>query len=256
VNNFIRILEIKEMLKGIFRSSIFWTIIIGLITVGVSGYLFLLSDKRLKPVYATVTKPSIIYDKDNSSAKLRLLISDTVYLNKNVYVTSIAVWNAGRHAISSSDVRDSIKVTLSDSADLLDYTIIKESHAGISNFRFQKIDNQLYLDWDYFDPGYGFEFQVIYSGENNSSVALEGMVFGNRIKEVQAKRALATYEYIIAPIICLIMILTGIVTFLEIKQKNQKGLSAIVNLLIGSGLILFGFYYVYRIFIMGFRLPF
>ena len=60
-----------------------------------------------------------------------------------------------------------------------------EKEKGISKFKLLPIGKGLKIDWDYFDPGFGFLFQIIYSGSKNSEVKISGYVLDTEVKPFQ-----------------------------------------------------------------------
>jgi hypothetical protein len=164
-------------------SNLLW----GLITAGLTITIFLLQVEKRNPVYAVKNEPVLIYDNSISSPKIKLLLEDSVQISSNVYITNLVLWNKGRLTITKEDIRKEITVipTNRDSITILDYKIVQETHPGISNFNLIEKDNSLFLDWDFFDPMFGLEIQVIYAGANsNNPFIIEGYVEGNQVKKV------------------------------------------------------------------------
>jgi hypothetical protein len=165
----------------------FWAAI-GLVVAILSIVLafYFAREKKREPVYMIKNKPSLIFDKSSSSPKIKLLVDDTLLITQNIYVTTLEIWNKGRLPITKEDIREDFYVSCSDSlSKILDYKILDEKEKGISNFKLLPIDNGLKIVWDYFDPGFGFLFQIIYSGSFSSEVKISGYVLDTEVKRFQ-----------------------------------------------------------------------
>lgn len=147
--------------------------------------LFILAEKKREPVYSVVNSPSLIFDKGNASPKIKLLVNDSTSITENVYVTTLVIWNKGKLSINKEDVRKDFIIHCSDSkSQILDNKILDEREFGVSNFILIPIENKIKIEWDHFDPGYGFKVQVIYTGNNNTKLLVSGMAPEAPIKQV------------------------------------------------------------------------
>jgi len=173
------------MFKKILSSGIFWTFIAGFIFFWLT--IFLTRDEK-RPTYAVSKEPSKIVDVDNSFSKLKIVLNDSLVVDRNVYVTNIIIWNSGTKEITKSDVREKIKIEPINGAKILDYKIVNEEKKGISNFKLNPSGNFLVVDWDYFDPNFGFETQITYSGQDESKIIVTGYVIGNEVTFVELNK--------------------------------------------------------------------
>ena len=174
----------NQMLKKLLNSGIFWTIIVGIIGVVITVIFYEFSNKIKEPVYSIVKEPSLIFDKANASSNFKLISKDSTIIQQNVYVTTMVAWNNGDLEIKKGDVRKEIKVKVSDQSEILEYKITKQTNPEIGNFKLNQIENELIVDWDYFDPKFGFEFQVIYSGTEETQIEMDGYIIGTKVEKV------------------------------------------------------------------------
>jgi hypothetical protein len=124
----------------------------------------------------------------NSSSKIKLLEKDSVLIIDNVYLLTGKIWNSGDISITKSDVRKSITIDLVNAKRILDFKLIKQKDASIAKFKLTKLTNKsLGLDWEYFDPGYGLSFQIMYIGDEDPGFNLSGIILDiprfNKIKQ-------------------------------------------------------------------------
>ncbi len=206
-------------------SGKFWTIITFIITVVVTILIYKLSDKKIEPVYTVTKEPSLIFDKTNFTPKIKLISKDSIIVDKNVYVTNIAIWNEGKLEIKKSDIRQDIRLLPSLNTEILDYEIVKEVKPDISNFRIINNNEYLTLDWDYFDPNFGLEIQVIYAGNDSSKINVDGYVIGTEIKKLALMKV---YKGVF--ITLLIVISPGFILFLWIAITEWSKLKVNANL--------------------------
>lgn len=245
------------MIKKLLNSGIFWTIIVGVIGIGLTILFFKYTNKEREPVYAIKRAPSIIFDKENSSPKIKLLSADSVIINESVYITNFVIWNNGELEISKKDLRKDFKLIVPKGFEILDYKITNHTHPDISNFRLVQKGDELIIDWDYFDPGFGFELQLIYSGNENSHIELDGYVLGKSIKKVLPTPPLSSgYGEIMIFILGLIIFFSYLAHFNSPLSRMTENRSHNLAFLIfvGLSILVFGFL-IYKKFFTGFELP-
>jgi hypothetical protein len=176
------------MEKQLLKSGTFWTIFFGVITIILAFYIYIISSEKRLPVYCVKKEPSLIFDKSNSSPKIKLISNDSIAINNNVYITTLVLWNKGNLQIKKEDIRKEFTIIPKGGAVILDYSIIKETKQGLSNFRILNDNKTLKIDWDYFDPKFGMELQVIYAGNPNSEILIDGYVLGSEVKKISVKK--------------------------------------------------------------------
>jgi hypothetical protein len=176
-----------------------WSIL-GLIITVISIILafYFAKEKKREPVYFVKNKPSLIFDKSNSIPKIKLLVDDSLLITQNVYITTLEVWNKGDLPITKEDIRKDFIIYCSDSlTKILDYKILEEKEKGVSKFKLLPLDRGLKIDWDYFDPGFGFLFQIIYSGTKSSEVKISGYVLDTEVKPFQKSAGIGKMDRIL-----------------------------------------------------------
>ena len=172
-------------MKKLLKSGIFWTIIIGILGIIIT---FGISNKKREPVYLISKQPSLILDGNNPFPKIRLTANDTTEIKENVYVVSVKFWNNGKIEIKKNDVRKDFLISFSEITTILDYKIVQQTKPDVAKFSLQSEEEKVKVDWDYFDPGFGFEFQIIYASDSFSDLIFEGYVLGAEIKEVELRK--------------------------------------------------------------------
>jgi len=166
-----------------------WDIIlltITILSIGVAVAFGIVSLKKMNPVYDIKKDPSIIYNENIPSPRIKMVIDDSVLIEENVYVATMVLWNKGNLSIDTTAVRRDFFVKMKEGGTILDYDIIKQADT-ISNFKLKKINNDLLIEWDYFDPGQGAEIQVIYTGNREDQPFIEGSVIGKNVKKAFIK---------------------------------------------------------------------
>jgi len=176
-------------MRKILQSGIFWTILTALISIILAIALYKTSKKEREIVYYLKNEPSKIYDNTNASSRIKLISNDTTIIKENVYVSNLVLWNRGQLEIKKTDIRKPFTIKEKNKAKIIDYKIVNSTKPEISKFILIPKDSLLFIDWDFFDPNFGLELQVIYSGNNMSQVIIDGYVLGSGIKEIELKSA-------------------------------------------------------------------
>lgn len=146
-------------------------------SLALSVFLYF-NGKKTRNISYQIDEPSnLIYDSKNSSSKIKVILKDSIAIKDNVYLLSGVIWNDGDLPISKEDVRQTLMLTLTNTKEILDFKIVKQTYPDIAKFRLSQINSKsLVLDWKYFDPDFAFKFQIIYTGYNNARLNLTGKI--------------------------------------------------------------------------------
>lgn len=146
-------------------------------SIALSAFFYFNSKKVKSISYHIDEPPSLIYDSHNSSSAIQVIQKDNTVIKSNVYLITGLIWNSGDLPITKEDVRQNIVLKLHSATKILDFKIIKQTDPTIARFNLlSQANNLLVLDWKYFDPNYGFKFQIIYIGSNDSQFDLTGKI--------------------------------------------------------------------------------
>jgi len=175
-----------------------------------SSFYFYSVGKKIKSISYQTDEPSyLIYDNKNSTSAIRVVDKDSLIIKNNVYLLTGVVWNSGNLPISNDDVRLSINLNLPNALKIIDFKIVKQIDPEVANFKLTKLSNKsLSLSWKYFDPGYSFRFQIIYTGYENSQFNLSGKILdlSNFKNEVAVKKDPSQREIYVFSLILVIIL--------------------------------------------------
>lgn len=219
------------MFDKILKSKLLWA----LIPITVTIILFTFRTEKREPIYAVKKAPSLIFDKESASSKIKLIKNDSTKIDDNVYVTTLILWNNGGIEIRKEDVRKAISIHLINGKEIIDYKILSETNPEISNFRIVKSSEELQLDWNYFDPDFGVEIQIIYSGDINSQIKIEGYVLGQEVKNVEKRKDDSIILIIVNTLLGVLITVITILMLKEIiikKKRSKKELAILLLILI------------------------
>lgn len=213
--------------------------------IGVLGIilslLFYFNGKKVKSIsYSLAEAPSLIFDSKNSSSAIKLYEKDTVLIKSNVYLLTGTIWNSGNLPVEKIDIRLPVTLNLYKSNRILDFKITKQKDPSIANFVLTKISNStLGLDWKFFDPNYGFSFQVIYEGDIIHNFQLKGKILdvSNFSQEKIDNDSNILWDWKIILILCVFVFFVGAAIF-EAKTKGKPEKFTLVFLLVYLVLIL------------------
>lgn len=181
------------------------SIVLAILSIALSVVFYIKSIKERQVSYYITETPSLIFDSKISSPIIKILEKDTIPIKDNVYLLTGTIWNSGDLTISKSDVRLPIIISLLNSNRILDIKIVKEKDSRTANFLLTKVDDKSYqVNWDYFDPGYGFSFQIIYAGDIDPKFKLDGVILDianfQQKKNLETKKISKYYFLIFLPI--------------------------------------------------------
>jgi len=221
--------------------------------VAITIMFYEISNKTREPVYSVIKEPTLIFDKENASSNFKLISNDSTIINQNVYVTTIVVWNNGDLEIKKDDIRKEIKIIVLNQGEILDYKITKQTNPEISKFNLNQKENEILVDWDYFDPEFGFEFQVIYAGTEETQIVMDGYILGAEMKKVTLRPTSGFFKYfgIIMLIIQLFLVVWVFKDFNSISWKYYLRQSILILIGLSSALFL-----VNKYFLSGYISPF
>ncbi len=196
--------------KRFYRSSTFWSFFIAITGIGVSLFLYFLSIKKPEPVYIVKKEPSIIYDKTHVGSRISLQVNGKTVVNENVYITTLVLWNKGRKTIETSDVGRKFYVKGNGNTEILDIKITKQKLEGIAGFKLIKSGNAYQINWDRFESGFGVEIQIVYSGDVNSKVFIDGYVTGSFVKELSNEKPSGYLNLLVKLFLSLFLLFCGL----------------------------------------------
>lgn len=151
--------------------------VVGLI-IGIIGIVLFFIGTKERDISYQITEPtSLIFDSKNTSSNIKLFEKDSVLITNNVYLLTGTLWNSGDLSITKEDVRKQLSFVLDSAKRIIDFKVVKQNDQSVANFKIkQENENSLKLDWDFFDPKYGFTFQVMYIGNENPGFKISGVV--------------------------------------------------------------------------------
>jgi hypothetical protein len=153
------------------------TLFLAITGILLSVFLYYKSEKVKGISYMVNEPPSLIFDSKNSSSAIKVVGHDNVSINGDVYLLTGSLWNSGDYPISKEDARLPLSISLNNNSQILDFKITKQKDSAIANFVLLKEKpNSLNIGWNYFDPGFGFKFQIMYIGSNISEFKINGKI--------------------------------------------------------------------------------
>jgi hypothetical protein len=151
-----------------------------------SGYFYRRARGERKPAYLIEKTHSRVFDSSISSPGIQVLDKDSKVVATDVYIATATFWNAGDVPIEPEDVRRAVTVRLFPIQQILDYSIVEQTHPDIANVRLREVENgrgddslaELELSWDHLDPGFGVRFQVMYAAQEAGEITISGHIVG------------------------------------------------------------------------------
>ena len=153
-------------------------LVLAVTSIMISIYLFIRSRKEKAPHFSIRTFKLI----EDSLTKIEAV--EILYQGKrvkNLTLSKIALWNKGRDSINANDIAptDPLKIGINPQYQLLAAEIIC-SQTKANNFSITPNleNNEVKIDFDYFDTNEGVVIQVYHTGKQSEDVSLKGTVKG------------------------------------------------------------------------------
>jgi hypothetical protein len=163
-------------------------IITSMISIAITivfGYYFLyIGNRERKPTFYLDPTRTTILDKKNAANAPLLLKANGDTIKSDVTSVYFYFFNQGAETIKQENVYAPLKIVLGDSAQILDFKILKIARpvSGMSLVR-DTLSNSLQIDFKALEKDDGLVGQIIFEGNKNTSIMLEGGVDGVKLFE-------------------------------------------------------------------------
>jgi hypothetical protein len=166
------------------------TLCLAVVAIGLSIFFWLDGRETRSISYQIVDPISKIFDSKNTAPSIQMYMNDSIPITEDMWIITGKIWNSGKLPIDKTDVRMPITISINDSLRIADYKVTNQKDLEVADFTLDKLSNyELVVDWDYFDPGYGFEYQIIYIGNAEVNLYIHGRVLDvDNIKKIEYKQ--------------------------------------------------------------------
>lgn len=202
-----------------WRDIIISSIISIVITI-VFGYYFLyVGIRERKPTFYVDPTRTTILDKENAAnAPLMLLKSNGDTITSDVTSVYFYFFNQGEETIKQENIYAPLKIVLSDKAEILDFKILKVARpvSGIEVTR-DTLGNSLDINLKALEKDDGLVGQIIFEGNKNTSIHLEGGIEG--VKQFETHLLSIDPLYFFGAVV---IFLIASYVFLILSRRNPK----------------------------------
>src|SRR6267154_1458605 len=186
----------------------------------VFGYYFLyLGNRERKPTFYVDPTRTVILDKANAAnAPLQLLKSNGDAIHADVTSVYFYFFNQGSETIKRENVYEPLKIVLRDKAEILDFKLLKVSRpvSGIKLIR-DTLSNSLSINFKALEKDDGMVGQIIFEGNKNASITLEGGIDGVKYFESH----LSSIDPLYLTVAIVIFLISSYI-FLVLNKRNPK----------------------------------
>jgi hypothetical protein len=166
-------------------------IISSLISVAITivfGYYFLyIGMRERRPTFYVDPIRTTILDKTHAAnAPLKLLKSNGDTIKADVTSAYFYFFNQGKETIKHQNIYAPIRVSLSDSAKILDFKILKKARpvSGIE-LSYDSATRSLAINFSALEQDDGLAAQLIFEGDKNAAVTISGGIDG--VKQFESR---------------------------------------------------------------------
>lgn len=153
-------------------------LLLALLSILTSIYLFLKSKKRKEPVY---DKRSINVISDAIKKHDGIEINYKGEKIENLTITKIAFWNDGNDTIDALDQAptDKLSILIDEGFSILESEVLFQSNQS-NNIQIAHTENKIKIIFDYLDAKQGGIIKLIHTGKSSSQINLNGTFKGSR----------------------------------------------------------------------------
>ncbi len=220
------------------------SILLGLLSIVLAICLYFVQKKESGLSFTYNKETSMIFNKQNAHG-LKLYEKDSILINKNVYLLQGSVWNSGDYSINKNDVRKPIEIELKGIERILESKITKQYDNEVSNFILTTVGSKkINIDWDFFDPNYGFNFQILYIGDNFEELNIVGKILNidviEKVNTPDNKAKVGLYQkFILSSSVVSFIILILLLTFIRRNRMKNNKIKKIYTYMISSSSLIF-----------------
>jgi hypothetical protein len=170
MEEYLKWLEDNQWLNLIF-------LILALIGVIVSIFLYRKSNKRKRPVFA-IRSINVISEDIKRIGGVEINYKSDII--DNLTVTKVAFWNSGNDTINDIDQAptDKLRIELDNQYTILESELLFQS-SNTNNIRINNSNNKIYIQFDYLDSNEGGIIKFIHTGKKSSDVKMKGTFKGS-----------------------------------------------------------------------------
>jgi hypothetical protein len=186
----------------------------------VFGYYFLyIGNRERKPTFYLDPTRTTILDKINAAnAPLLLLKSNGDTIHADVTSVYFYFFNQGSETIKKENVYEPLRIVLRDKAEILDFKLLKVARpvSGIKLVR-DTASNSLSINFKALEKDDGLVGQIIFEGNKNATVTLEGGIEGVKYFETH----LSSIDPLYLTVAIVIFLISAYI-FLVLNKRNPK----------------------------------
>src|SRR6478609_163851 len=186
----------------------------------VFGYYFLyIGIRERKPTFYLDPTRTTILDKINAAnAPLMLLKSNGDTIHADVSSVYFYFFNQGAETIKRENVYEPLKIILRDKAEILDFKLLKVARP-VSGIKLSPdtVNNSLSINFKALEKDDGLVGQIIFEGNKNASITLEGGIEGAKYFETH----LSSIDPLYVTVAIGILLISGYI-FLILNKRNPK----------------------------------
>jgi hypothetical protein len=194
------------------------------ITGLLTGYIFYVASLRAPGIAIkdVTTHVRIINSQLAEGGTLRLIRKDGVEIKRDIYISTLSIWNSGNTSIKSDALLKPVRLFLPTDSELLEARITKASRPDVTGVTLTPAVNEFTLKWNILEPEDGASIQVIYLANAPVKFGIDGVIEGvkkfNDASAAPLAGVLAAYKVIRA----LLIIFAGIGGILGILHLIDK----------------------------------
>lgn len=124
-----------------------------------------------------------IFEVSAGTSKISVYDDQNQRIEEDIFVSEFIIWNSGNTNMSTDKIREPVTFALSGKGRIIDYAVVEEVPKGVAGFSLHAVPDKgpvksLKFSWRNFDPDYGANVRVIFSGTDPIKIKVLGVLSG------------------------------------------------------------------------------
>lgn len=155
----------------------------------ISWYFYDKSQQHREPVYSADPFPSAVFKvEEGKDFPLKVTTSDGKPILESIYLATHYFWNKGERPILEEDILKPLEVTFFGKGfEILNVTVSKYSREVVGCTSTQQGNDTIQLDYKVLESNDGCGIDILYIGEKNPDIEVDGTIIGVERLELYTK---------------------------------------------------------------------
>lgn len=215
----------KNSSLGRFVTHPWFVLTLAILTVASIGFAVFtwLDNKADREIYYAVNPARALVVVRGRTSAIEVAFQGKL-VTTDISAAQIAIWNAGKMPVKNADILEPIVIVTGESSPILEATI-RSSTREVTRLALDDTDKKngrIRINWNILEQNDGGVIQIIYSGNSNTNITLEGIIEGQH-NPVEGKVRQTPKSPLILLLFATFAVITPIVMWFDLKPQGFVG---------------------------------